>query len=38
MKNLDNLIKSIGCPNNKAGGGRIEFQDGWRRVLTKVRN
>ena len=22
------IIKSIGCPNNKAGGGRIEFQDG----------
>jgi len=22
------MIKVIGCPNNKAGGGRIEFQDG----------
>ena len=26
--NLRNLIKAIGCPNNKAMGGRIGFQDG----------
>ena len=25
---LRNLIKAIGCPNNKAMGGRIGFQDG----------
>ena len=27
-KEFRQIIKSIGCPNNKAGGGRIEFQDG----------
>ena len=28
QKQLLNLIKSIGCPNVKAGGGRIEFSEG----------
>ena len=27
-KTMENLIKSIGCPNAKAGGGRIDFAEG----------
>ena len=27
-KEINNLIKSIGCPNFKAAGGRIEFESG----------